>query len=254
MAQSIVYSNSCSFGEPGQGHNVYSDYVAKYFNATCVNHGVRGSCNRRIIRTSLRDLIELRNQDFDIIALVGLTFVSRTELWQPWLPANQTDGHFHSINVDHKKIDWSIKGLIDTIVPDIHQLADERIRDYYKHWLEHYHPESAVTELLTDVIMFTGWCRYNKIKYCVFSNVDVLPDDKTVGYTSPFIDSLKDQILEDSNIIDPWQFSFGTYSLENGFLPKDYQKYGNHGHPDSNAHKFFGQYLIKHLKKQYDSN
>lgn len=248
----IVYSNSCSFGEAEQGHLVYSDYVAEHYRATCVNRGLSGSCNRRIIRTSLRDLIELKKQDSNIIALLGLTFPSRTELWQPWLPATGSDGHFHSIEINHNKIDWSVKGLINTVVPDVHRLADERVQEYYKNWLDHYHPESAVTELLTDVIMFTGWCQQNQIKYCVFSNVDLLPGNDVVGYTSPFLSTLQEQILADKNIIDPWQFSFGTYALENGFRPKDYKRYRQHGHPGGDAHEFFSQYLIEHLTKQYD--
>lgn len=244
----IIYSNSCSFGEANQGHLVYSDHVAEHYNASCVNNGLSSSCNRRIIRTSLRDLIELKKSD-DVIALIGLSFISRTELWQPWLPATLTDGHFHSIEIDHKQVDWSIKGLIKTTVPDVHRLADARIQEYYKQWLDHYNPESAVTDLLTDILMLSGWCQANSIQYRIFSNVDVLPGDDVIGYTSPFVSTLKEAILADSNIIDPWQFSFGTYALSNGFQPKDSNIYGNHGHPGADAHKFFGQYLIEHLNK-----
>jgi hypothetical protein len=249
----IVYSNSCSFGAAEQGHLVYGDLVAQHYSTHCVNRGQKGASNRRIIRTSLRDLIELRQQG-PVIALIGLTFVSRTELWQPWLPADQTDGHFGSIEIDHKKIDWSLQGLVNTIVPDVYKLADQRVQDYYKNWLVHYNPESAVTDLLSDVIMFTGWCRSNNISYCVFTNPDVLPDDTVVGYNSPFISTLRQQVLQDANVINPWHFSFGTYALDNGFIPKDYEIYRQHGHPGAQAHEFFSKYLIKHLNKQHDTN
>jgi len=250
----IVYSNSCSFGAPEQQHSVYGDFVAKHYNSICVNQGQPGAANRRIIRTAVRDLYNLKQSHESIIALIGLTFISRTELWQPWLPANRTDGHFYSINIDYTKINWSIKGLVNTIVPDVYKLADRRVQDYYKHWLEHYHPESAVTDLLTDVIMFAGWCKSNNIKYCIFSNPDLLPDDNKVGYNSPFIATLKEQILQDPNIIDLWKFSFGSHALNHGFIPKDYELYKHHGHPGLDAHKFFSNYLIEHLTKQYDSN
>jgi len=245
----IVYSNSCSFGEPGQGHEVYADHVADYFKAELINRGQAGSCNRRIIRTTLRDLIEYGSND--VVVLLGLTFISRTELWQPWLPATVNDGHFHSITVDHQKINWSIKGLIDTIVPDIHQLADARIKDYYKQWLSHYDREAEVTNLLTDIIMLTGWMQSRSIPYIIFSNVDVLPDSDLVGYNSPFISSLQETIRADNSILDLWKFSFGTYSLENGFIPKDYDLYKHHGHPGGDAHKFFGNYLITNLNERY---
>jgi hypothetical protein len=249
----IVYSNSCSFGAADQGHLVYGDLVAKHYNGQCINRGQSGASNRRIIRTALRDLVDLRQQG-PVTALIGLTFVSRTELWQPWLPADHNDGHFCSIEIDHKKVDWSLQGLVNTIVPDVYKLADQRVQDYYKNWLIHYNPESAVTDLLCDVIMFTGWCRANDIAYCIFSNPDVLPNDNVVGYTSPFISTLRQQVLQDPNVVDLWQFSFGTYALENNFIPKDYAIYKQHGHPGAEAHEFFSKYLIEHLTKQYDTN
>jgi hypothetical protein len=244
----ILYSNSCSFGAPGQCHDVYSDYVAKEYSATLINKGVSGSCNRRIIRSSLRDLIELKNKS-DIVALIGLTFISRTELWQPWQEAIDNDGHFFPLQINHEKIDWSISGLIDTIVPNVHEYANHNIRDYYKNWLLHYHPESVMTDLLADIIMFCGWADYNRVKYIIFSNVDVLPKDDKVGYTSPFIQSLQQQILNNKNIINPWEFSFGTFALAQGLQPKDYHLYKNHGHPGEQAHKLFSEILINHLQK-----
>lgn len=244
----IVYSNSCSFGAPNQGHPIYPDYVADEYSATLINRGKEGSCNRRIIRSSLRDLTELKDSD-DVIALIGLSFVSRTELWQPWIDAVDTDGHFFPMIVDHKKINWSIKGLIDTVVPDIHKLADSRIQEYYKNWLLHYHPESAITDLLTDIIMFCGWADSKNIKYLIFSNVDVLPGIDKVGYDSPFIQSLQKEIISNKNIIDPWNFSFGGYSLSQGLMPKDYQLYNTHGHPGDKAHKLFGEFLLEKLKQ-----
>ena len=242
----IVYSNSCSFGSTHKAHRVYPEYVAQAYGAELINRGVPGSCNRKIIRNSLRDLIALKNKS-GITALIGLTFISRTELWQPWIEPIDNDGHFFPVQVDHKKIDWSINGF-NTVISE-HLTEDSRIQDYYKHWLLHYHPESAVTELLTDIIMFCGWADNNNIKYQLFSNVDVLPGDDKIGYTSPFIQSLQQQILENKNIINPWEFSFGTHSLSQGFVPRDYHLFKNHGHPGEDAHKVFSELLLDRLKQ-----
>lgn len=249
----IVYSNSCSFGAPGQGHQVYADHVEKTFDALLINQGKSGSCNRRILRTSIRDLIQIKQEHKNITALIGLSFISRTELWQPWLPAAGNDGHFHSITIQDKKINWSKQGLIDTVVPDIHELADSRVKDYYKQWLLHFNPESEVTNLLTDLIMFSSWAKLNRIQYKIFANVDVLPDEKKVGYDSPFIASLCQEINRDSNIINLWEFSFGGYALGLGLEPKDFNVYGRHGHPGAEAHKKFADLLIKHLETNNDS-
>lgn len=246
----IVYSNSCSFGAPNQGHKIYPELVAKNFTAQLINRGRNGSCNRRIIRTALRDLTELKQNHKNILVLIGLTFISRTELWQPWLPAIDNDGHFSSVMIDHTKVDWSINGLVDTIVPNIEQFSDAQIREYYKQWLNHYCPESELTNLLTDLIMFTGWAKNNNIQYCIFSNVDSLPGDDKIGYTSPFINSLWNEIKNDTNVINPWEFSFGSYALSHGLKPKDYNRFKHHGHPGEEAHALFADFLIKHLQNK----
>lgn len=243
----IVYSNSCSFGAPALEHKVYADHVASAYNAKLINRGIPGSCNRKIIRNSLRDLLEIADPS-GVIALIGLTFISRTELWQPWISPVDNDGHFFPIRIASNQVDWSTHGLIDHPVTDGHRFAEARVADYYKNWLLHYHPESALTDLLTDVIMFCGWADNNNIQYQIFSNVDVFPSDNKVGYTSPFIRSLRQSVLDNKNIINPWDFSFGTYALAQGFVPKDYYLYNKHGHPGGEAHKLFGDFLLERLK------
>jgi hypothetical protein len=141
------------------------------------------------------------------------------------------------------------KRLIDTIVPDVHLLADVSVQDYYKNWLLHYSPEAEMTNLLTSLLMLSRWAFSYNIKLLIFSNVDVFPSSDTVGYNSPFLNSLVKEVHQDISIIDPWTFSFGSYSLLHGFTPKDYLVYQQHGHPDRNAHEFFSKYLIDKLEK-----
>jgi hypothetical protein len=242
----LVYSNSCSFGAPGQGHQIYSNVVSDQYSSELVNRGERGACNRRIIRTTLRDLTDLKEAYNDILVLIGFTFLSRTETWRPDLPAAGNDGHFHSLTVNHSKIDWT-NGLNDTIVTDIHKLADPEVSEYYKQWLLHYDREAAMTDLLTDIVMLAGWLKQNNINYLMFSNVDCFDGDDLIGYNSPFLNNLRLTVEQDPCIINPWNFSFGTYALENGHEPKDARLYGKHGHPGEQAHQMFGNYLLEYL-------
>jgi len=240
----IVYSNSCSFGAP-QEHITYGEYVSNHLGGEFINKGIQGSCNRRIIRTTLRDLNELKSSNKEIIALVGLTFLSRTELWREDLDVNDNDGHFHSLTINHSNLSW--KDGLNTEHKDVHKYIDSSVSGYYKEWLYHYNRESAMTELLTDINMLVGWLNNHNIRYSIFSNVDKLEGEEFIGYTSPFISSLRSSIENDKNIIDLWNFSFGSYSLENGFKPKDEELYGIHGHPNEDAHKTFGKYLLQKL-------
>jgi hypothetical protein len=246
----IVYSNSCSFGAT-QKHKVYANTVAENFSAQLINQGQNGSCNRRIIRTTLRDLVDLKAKD-NVLLLLGLTFISRTEIWRPDLAPVQTDGHFHSITVQHQKFNWAVKGLIDTVIPNIHEYADSTVKSYYREWLTHYSPEAEITNLLTDIVMLTGWCKNSNIPYVVFSNVDCLPSDDKVGYTSPFLQSLRHTIEADPNVLNPWIFSFGSHALSLGYVPKDQNLYGRHGHPGLEAHAMFGNLLTNHITKNYN--
>lgn len=248
----VIYSNSCSFGAP-QDHLTYGDYFAAHYGAKLINNGMPSSCNRRIIRTSIRDLSGILESDKDPVALIGLTFVSRTELWQPDLPASKDDGHFHPLNGDSKQIDWSAKGLTNTHIPDIHKYARGPVQNYYKEWLIHYHPESAVTDIVTDLLMFAGWARSNKIRYLIFSNVDLFPGPDQIDCGSPFLKSLVEALLSDESVIDPWTFSFGTYARELGFQPKDAHLFGTHGHPGHESHKKFSEFLISKFKQNYQS-
>ena len=98
--------------------------------------------------------------------------------------------------------------------------------------------------------MFTGWAKNANINYCIFSAVDVLPGNNKVGYNSPFINSLRNEIEADSCIIDPWNFSFGGYAFAHGLKPKDYNRYKHHGHPGEEAHTLFADFLLTHLQNK----
>jgi len=241
----IVYSNSCSFGGPDQGHKIYPSIIAEKISGKLHNDGIGGSCNRRIIRTSLRSLIELKETHSNILALIGLTFISRTELWQPHLQLKTSnDGDFHSItSKDIINLDWKA-GLLSTVHPDSHKLAGPKVSDYYKNWLLHFSKEAAVTELLSDIIMLYNFAVHNNIEILIFSNCQKFPTSPDVDRDAPFLTSLVKYVKLKTNIIDPWEFSFADFALELGHLPKDKELYGINGHPNEQAHIDFAEYLL----------
>ena len=241
----IVYSNSCSFGAP-QGHTIYPEVVATELSARLVNEGTPASCNRRIIRSSVRSLLELqKNYSGPLLALIGLSFISRTELWQPHLPPVDRDGDFHPItNASIQRLDWS-KGILSTHRPNIHEYADAEVKDYYKQWLLHFSKEAEVTNLLADVVMLESFARFNNVKILIFCNCQKLPSLPDVDTTAPFLASFKEYADTKNSIIDLWNFSFADFALDSGHLPKDQDRYGTNGHPGKEAHYEFGKYLLE---------
>jgi hypothetical protein len=245
----IVYSNSCSFGQPNQGHDTYPELIAGHYNATLINRGIPGSCNRRIIRTSTRDLLELKKQsgDDNILCLLGLTFISRTELWQPNIPSKDNDGNFHSITVDHKKYNWT-SGLINTYVKDIHLSAPANVQNYYQQWLLHMSKEAIITELITDIILFKNFCQQQNIDVLIWSNAQLWPNNPEIAIDDIFLKSLVYTINDYRQIINPWNFCFLDYALKLGHRPRDENIYGLTGHPGQAAHKDFALFLIDYLR------
>lgn len=245
----IVYSNSCSFGAPNQGHDIYPELISAHYNASLINRGLPGSCNRRIIRTSTRDLLEIKkSSNNEIICLIGLTFISRTELWQSDIPAKDNDGNFHSIAVDDKKHNWTL-GLINTRVENIHLSAAENVQDYYKQWLLHMSKEALVTELITDLILFKNFCKQQNIKVLIWNNAQVFPGRPDVATDDIFLKIFTDTVTNDKNVIDLWSFCFLDYALGLGHRPRDENIYGTSGHPAGPAHRDFASYLINYLKE-----
>jgi len=244
----IVYSNSCSFGVK-QEHPVYADIVADSLNASLINAGASGSCNRRIIRTSLRDLIDLKNQNVtEIFCLLGLSFITRTELWQPYIPAVSNDGNFHAVMADYKKFDWT-QGLINTGVPDIHLSTPLPVQEYYKQWLLHMSKEAIITETIADLIMFKNFCTQNNINVLIWSNTQKWPAEPEVAVGDIFLKNFVEYVTTDKHFINPWAFSFQQFSLDLGHRPKDEHLYGVSGHPNEQAHADFAGFLINHIKE-----
>ena len=139
----IVYANGCSFGLPvGPEAICYSELIAQRLNAQLISKHTAGSGNRRLIRSSLRDLIELKKKSNEkILALIGLSFFFRTELWQPELPATPNDGHFHPIRTDHiRKTSKS-----QYYSGDIEKEYKKKFKTYF------YTPYIVYMSLMTDI-------------------------------------------------------------------------------------------------------
>lgn len=250
----IVYANGCSFGLPvGENKTCYSEIIAKKFNAQLINKHIAGTGNRRLIRSSLRDLIEIGNTPNEkIVALIGLSFFFRTELWQPTKPANQNDGHFHPITTDFRPI-TDKKSWYYTGIEAEYKATDLAVRDWYKQHLLWQNKESIITDQLADIIMFASFCQEYNIDYLIWNNADVWPDSPEVDVNSPFLKDFVTCVLKNVNIVDPWNFAFLPWALSQGLRPIDEQIYAEYGHPGPEAHSRLAEFLIERLTHKENS-
>ena len=77
----ILYANSDSYGILSTG-KVYAEFIAEAISADrLINSGLSGSCNQRIIRTTIRDCLTLKKENKDIFALISIAQPNRFEYW-----------------------------------------------------------------------------------------------------------------------------------------------------------------------------
>ncbi|CAB4133282.1 hypothetical protein UFOVP257_114 [uncultured Caudovirales phage] len=238
----MLYVNGCSFSVLSDGKR-YSEFLSEELNCEVLNMGVPKACNSRILRTSLRDLIKLSKTNTNIQAIISLSFVVRTEVWDKnahdLLWKTSDDGDFMSCQFFHGD-DWFEKfklnknQVFNTGYPTY-------LKQYAKEWITLYDPEAEITKLLSELIMFTGWCKTNNVKYLIFCGGEPL---ESIDYTAPFISYFKTEIDNDLNIIDLFGFSFADYCKNAGFVPYDVELYGYTGHPSEDGHRFFARFLL----------
>lgn len=234
----IVYVNGDSYTKVSDGKR-YSEFLSEHFNCPSINAAISGSSNCRILRTSLRDLIELKQAHDDIVAVISLTFPLRTEIWDPEVKDNHfvNDGEFVSIQTTQSKR-WFY---------DNESVAPSRYQSYIKEWLRWYNIEAETVELLREIVLLTTWCKYSKIKYVIFSG----PLQEIVDLESPFVRSLYAEVSKDPNVIDIFKESFTEWCVKQGHQPIDDFTQEIHGktyiigHHGEAAHKDFANFLFE---------
>lgn len=240
----IVYVNGCSYASISDGLR-YSDALAQSLNCEVINAGIPGSCNDRILRTSLRDLIDLKHQHKDIVAVISLTFLIRSEVWEPnrnnndsW--SNTGDGDFHSLQLTEDK-SWFTN-------PDKASHLDQRYKEYAVNWLNWYNVEAEITKLLQNLVLFSNWCENNGVDYLIFSG----PTQEAIDFDAPFVRPFYQSVRTNPHIIDIFSNSFLSWCEANGYTPIDDHTYWINGetrpagHQGELAHRAWAAHLLDH--------
>lgn len=239
----MIYVNGDSYTSISDGLR-YSDVLAEHFKCEVINSAISKSSNNRIIRTSHRDLIRLKRQHAEIIAIISLTFPLRTELWDTELKHNKfiNDGEFTSLQPTVSK-SWFYAN---------EKVNDDRYKSFFDQWLRWYNIEAETTKLLQQVVSLTTWCKYNNIKYVIFSG----PPQEPVDTSAPFISDFYNEACNDSNIINIFEYSFTEWCIQNGYVPIDNFTQEIHGqtytvgHHGEHAHRGFANYLIENYLRE----
>ena len=225
----IIYSNSCSFGTVSDGQ-VYSDFVSEHFNASLINSGKSGSCNARIIRTTTRDILNLKQTtDEEIVALIGLSNTSRFEYWDDLLTPNDNDGHFVSFTSGN-------------------QVANN-YKNFTKEWVSSYNYEAETTNLLHQAVLLDSFLTLNNIKHLIWASTPIDGIDRNM----PFLKDFYNASLISNSIIPLLEFNFCEYCVSQGHTPIDYNSFDPRiGHQGKHGHRAFANFLINKISQQWN--
>lgn len=148
-----VLLNGCSFMD----NYHYREQFAELLVADVVNIAKPGSCNRRIIRTT----VEHVEQNHTDLVILGLTFYDRQESpfankLDPWVSYNAQGIQAVFSNIaDYQSIEEFAQ---------LNRYVDARYRyDINQHYLD---------SLYLDLRMLAGYLTYKNIKYCIFNTCD----------------------------------------------------------------------------------
>jgi len=250
----LIYCNGDSYSDqnyhPSLKGKTYANEVANTCNGFVINSAVGGSNNRRIVRTTVYDMIEHRklNPNQKTIALIGLSFEIRSELWAEHIrPKSPKESQFVAHHVS-SQLNWRenlINGIsIDT--KNFYNLEEKFYKKYSDGRAYFYSPYAERINLLCDLIMLKNLLDNLKINFLIFQGpkAEPLKEDH-------LLDFFKNELNDDERFFDFERFGFVDWACTKGFIPLDYLDRPEIGHYGPDAHHAFAvEILIPKLKEQ----
>ena len=247
----LIYCNGDSYSNElyhrSLVKSVYANILAEQTGGFVINKAINGSCNRRIIRTTIHDVVQQRqlNPTQQIIALIGLTFELRSELWVDNLLSTVPEESNFITHQFSKQINWKENLLANKNIgtENNHQLDDVFYKGYSRGRAYFYSPYAERINLLTDLLMLKSLLDSLNIDFLIFQS------PKAEKLQSDYLlDFLKQQVYNDNRISDLEEFGFVDWCCENQFVPLDFLDRTRIGHYGPEAHRAFAeQFLIPKL-------
>jgi hypothetical protein len=249
----LIYCNGDSYSND-QYHasltgKTYAYVIGEHCRGFVINAAVNGSCNRRIIRTSLHDLILQRqlNPLQKIIALIGLSFELRSELWADNLPGcRPSESNFVTHTFSNQQ-NWreNLLNSKDIETPNKYKLDTKFYEKFSQGRAYFFSPYAERINLLADLIMLKSTLDSMNIDFLIFQGpaAEKLKSDY-------LLDFFKQQIAMDQRIFDLETFGFCDWSHEQKFTPLDFLDRPKIGHYGPDAHcSFANTILLPKLKE-----
>lgn len=238
----LIYCNGDSYSDENYHQslkgNTYAHVVGQQLNGFVINSAIRGSCNRRIIRTSCHDLIQQRalNPDQRIIALISLSFELRFELWNEDKTHTKPAESGFEPHTFTAKDNW--RDLLLGGKEIVKKTSNEFLDNYHRGRAYYYSPYAERINLMCDLVMFQALMKQLDIAFLVFQG----PVAETLE-KEYLLDFFKNQ-LNQENFLDFEKFGFTAWCHQQGFEPLDFKDQPEIGHYSADAHRAFAEKII----------
>jgi len=244
----LIYCNGDSYSNPRYHsvleNNTYDSVIARKFNGYVINKSISGSWNRRIIRTTISDMLIERkiNPRQKIIVLLGLSFELRSEIWIDDLadPVAPEESNFKQ-HTFSGQTNWR-----DNLLKNIDIETNNRYnanQKFYKKYSEgrafFFSPYAERINLLCDIIMLRKFFESMDIGFLIFQS----PKAETLE-SDFLLDQFRQELVDDHRILNFETFGFCDWAYEQGFVPLDHLDTPRIGHYGPDAHNAFAERVL----------
>lgn len=184
-----ILINGCSF--LSNGH--YKTHFKELVNADVVNLAKAGSCNRRIIRTTV-DYIE-QHPTVNLVIL-GLTFFDRQEIPILKYPKKE-EGRWVSYN--SRGLQGSFINRNDKLITGTYDQVDDYIQQRYRFDINEFY----LDQLYTDLRLLIGYLNSREIGLCILNMCDKHHKKVSFGKSVMPLDFIANEFMETSGCRSP---------------------------------------------------
>ena len=244
----LIYCNGDSYSDEKYHSslhgNTYVNFVANNLNGFAINSAISGSCNRRIIRTTLHDVIQQRklNPDQKIIVLIGLSFELRSEIWVDDIKDNRSpaESNFRT-HAFSSQLNWRENLLANISINSFNQYnqAEKFFKKFSDGRAFFFSPYAERINLLTDLVMLRSVFESLDINFLIFQSpiAEILESDY-------LLDFFKEQIADDERFFNFEKFGFVDWCYQQKFTSIDKVNNPGTNHYGPDAHQAFADQIL----------
>ena len=245
----LIYANGDSYlyksADRDHKTKTVENYLADKLDIKLIRQNTKeGSSNERICRTTIRDILDIKQRfpQANILSIIGFTFTSRRDLWyMHWdnITVDQydpSDGMYISHEFDQSE--WIKEVLIKRFAKRNNFQMAKILKANEE--FNTYEPSM----FLSSALSLHGYLKSKGVTSIMFS----APPIEINALQGKNMTILLNEMRNDPYIIDFFDFNMTDYLESKGHEPYDFEKYGRLGHHGPAAHEEFANYIYDKYK------